>query len=431
MRVLILIDEITIPFLKNGEPPTAPYSHDKNLFQFAHESLRRGFKVILTAAQLPPTTRPYYEVEAVYPHWKQKAEALSYGEAAPDIVVSVFPEALNIRQYFPHPKIVAINAAVHWVEAPERFPPQYVYDLLTATRYNVDFMITQNDRMKELLSTVSQLLCKWPYKDRIIVSPLGIVEEEIRSIPDRAGIRDRMGLKPDEIAIINSGGVWRWTDFNVFFDAFGEFCAESPRAKLKLFIMGVKQSMNFDHEEYTDEFERLVLKHRKFIGDKIRIINDWDTASKLVREYTFGADVGLNVSSPSLENWQSYRLRFLDYMYFGMPAINTNGDTISERHPEALFLAEAGKKDSYKATLRQICNSPATVKKKSVEMKKIAKAFDSKLTYGAAIDKIVATPRRPQNDDAGWGLSLLDYANNMNRRLVLSEFKDKILNLIY
>lgn len=431
MRVLILIDEITIPFLKNGEAPTAPYSHDKNLFQFAHESLRRGFEVILTAAQLPPTTRPYYQVEAVYPQWKQSARTLSYAEAAPDIVVSVFPEALNIRQHFPHPKIVAINAAVHWVEAPERFPPQYVYDLLTATRYNVDFMITQNDRMKELLATVLELLCKWPYKDRILVSPLGIVEEEIRALPNRDEIRHRMGVRQDEIAIINSGGVWRWTDFNVFFDAFGEFCADNPASKLKLFVMGVKQSMNYDHEEYTDQFEELVLKHRKFIGDKIRIINDWDAASKIVRDYTFGSDVGLNVSSPSLENWQSYRLRFLDYMYFGMPAINTIGDTMSERHPEALFLAQAGKKESYKAILRQINTSPVTVRKKSAEMRKIARSFDSKLTYGAAIDKIVSTPRRAPNDDGAWGASLLDYANHINRNQTLGEFKSKILNLIY
>lgn len=429
MRVLILIDEITIPFLKDGMAPTAPYSHDKNLFQFAHESLRRGFRVFLTAAQLEATRRPYYEIEQVYPLWKQKGEPVGYVDVAPDIVVSVFPEALNIRHVFPHPKIVAINAAMHWVESPERFPAQYVFDLITATRYNIDFMITQNERMKEILSTMLNFLAKWPYNDRILVSPLGIVDEEVRAVPDREAIRRKMGLKPGEIAIINSGGVWRWTDFNNFFDAFGQF-SSSHRSRLKFFVMGVKQPMNYDHEAYTDAFERLVQKYSHLLGDKIFIMNDWDEASRLVKDYTYAADIGLNVNLPSLENWQSYRLRFLDYMNFGMPAINTFGDVMSEACPDALFLAQAGKVESYVDILSTINSKPGLVRTKAEAMKKVARQFDSQLTYGKAIDTIVATPRRLAGDDGAWGESVLDYANTRITADTRANFKNKILSLI-
>lgn len=413
-RVLILIDAITLPHLVSGQPPVAPFSHDRNLFQFAHEALRRGDVVLFTAAQGDARKRDNWRVRQIYPTWEQDREPVAFSELQPHIVVAVFPEALNIRSIFPHPKIVAIHAAIHWIESPERFSAQYVFDLITAVRYNIDFILTQNERMAEVLAVVYNLLAKWPMRDRILVAPLGIVEEERRTIPDRPGVRAEMGLEADDTAIINSGGVWRWTDFNTFLAAFGEHVETraGDMARLKLFIMGLLQPSNDDHADYVAETERLLHRFSGQLGDTIVAFNDWADAGRRVKSYTAASDIGLNVNTATLENWQSYRLRALDYMYFGLPVINTTGDMLSAmaggRHA---FVVEAGDVRGYRDVIDAIAREPGVVAERSGAMRALAKDFDSRNTYGRALETIAATPRRPAGDHAGWGDCVLDYAN--------------------
>ncbi len=423
-RVLLLIDQITLPYLADGQPPQAPFSHDKNLFQFAHEALRRGWTVILSAAQLDATTRPSWVVRQVYPTWQQDREPLAYPEVRPHIVAAVFPEALNIRAQFPHPKIVAIHAAIHFVESPERFPAQYVFDLITAVRYNIDFILTQNARMAEILHVFYNLMAKWPYPERILVSPLGIVEEERRVTPDVAATRAEMGLRDGELAIINAGGVWRWTDFNTFLEAFGDHCEAMPQSTLRLFVMGLLQPTNIDHGPYIEKTEALLYRFRDLLGDRITVYNHWDDAARRVRAYTASSDLGLNVNKPSLENWQSYRLRFLDYLAAGVPVINTRGDLSSEAAEGAhAFVVDAGDVRSYRAVLDGVAGNPALVAERAATMRSLAREFDSRNTYGAALDQIARTPRRPGGDHAHWGDCVLDYAGHHIR----AEYRARLL----
>ncbi len=424
LRVLLLIDQITLPYLIDGEPPAAPFSHDKNLFQFAHEALRLGWTVLLSAAQPDAITRPTWEVRQVYPTWEQDRTPIAYPEIRPHIVAAVFPEALNIRAQFPHPKIVAIHAAIHFVEDPQRFKAQYVFDLITAVRYNIDFILTQNVRMAEILHVFYNLMAKWPYRDRIIVAPLGIVEEERRVRPDIAAVRAEMGLAPDEISIINSGGVWRWTDFNSFLEAFGEHGEAMPDSKLRLFVMGLLQPTNIDHGPYIEHTEALLWRFRDQLGGRINVYNHWDDAARRVRAYTASSGIGLNVNQPSLENWQSYRLRFLDYLAAGVPVINTRGDSLSEAAGGAhAFLVDAGDVRSYRAVLDGIATRPELVAERAAAMRALARDFDSRNTYGAALEQIARTPRRAAGDDAHWGDCVLDYAG----RHIRADTRDRLL----
>ncbi len=378
---------------------------------------------MITSAQDDVTKRPSWVVDQVYPTWKQQDVPLGYGEIAPDIVVSVFPEALNIRQHFPHAKIVAIHAAIHWVELPERFKAQYVFDLITAMRYNVDFILTQNQRMAEVLQVFYNLLAKWPLSDRIIVSPLGIVEEEMHALPDLRQVRAEMCLEPGETAIINAGGVWRWTDFNTFLEAFGEHALGMPDSRLRLFVMGLLQPTNIDHTEYVAETEALLYRYRHMMGQRITVYNHWDDAGRRVRAYTASSGVGLNVNKPSFENWQSYRLRFLDYVTFGVPVINTRGDLISDTAgADHAFLVDAGDVRSYRDVLDAIASRPDLIARKAAGMRALARTFDSRNTYGAALDRIDRTPRRPAGDHAAWGECVLDYAS----RHIHSEVRERL-----
>jgi glycosyltransferase involved in cell wall biosynthesis len=379
--------------------------------------------VLISSAQENALTRPAWVVTQVYPFWQQNEKPLGYGDVAPDIVVAVFPEALNIRNHFPHPKIVAIHAAIHWVESPERFPAQYVFDLITAIRYNVDFILTQNARMAEILDVFYNLLAKWPLSDRIIVSPLGIVEEELRAMPDVASVRREMALGTGDVAVINAGGAWRWTDFNTFLEAFGEHALAQPDTPLRFFVMGLLQPTNIDHNEYCAQSEALLYRFRELMGSHITVYNHWDDAARRVKAYTASSSLGLNVNKPSLENWQSYRLRFLDYMTFGVPVINTRGDLISDSsQAEHAFLVDAGNVRSYREVLDAIATRPDLVAEKAAGMRALARSFDSRNTYGRALDQIDRTPRRPADDHGTWGDCVLDYAGGHIRR----EFRERL-----
>ncbi len=410
-RVLMLLDAQGMKRLVAGQPPITPFSHDKNLFQFAHEALRRGWTVMASVAQADAATRPAWTVRQIYPTWEQDEAAVAHDQVAADIVVAVFPEALNIRAHYPDAKIVAIHAAVHWLENPSMRPAQYVFDLITAVRYNIDFMVTQNVRMADILQTTYSLLARWPYPERIIVAPLGIVAEERRAHPDAAAMRAEMGLGAHDLAIINAGGTWRWTDFNTFLEAFATHAEAAPQSRLRLFVMGLLQATNLDHGEYVAETEALLWRFRTQLGTRITVYNHWDDAAQRVHAFTACSNVGLNVNQPSLENWQSYRLRFLDYMAAGIPVISTRGDLMSEaeggRHA---FLVDAGDLRAYRETLDAIAAEPALVAEKAEAMRALAREYDSRNTYGEALDRIERMPRRPRDDHGAWGDCVLDYA---------------------
>lgn len=410
-RVLLLLDATTLPHLVDGELPRSPYSHDQNAFQFAHELLRRGWRVAVAPAHGDPATRPAREVAAVYPAWQQAAAGCGATGWAPDIVVSVHPEALNLRGSFPEAKLVAIHAAIHWVENPQAFPAQYVFDLITAVRYNIDFIVTQNARMAELLGVAYALLARWPHRDRVLVAPLGLVAEQRRDLPPRDATRAQLGLATQDVAIVNAGGVWRWTDFNTLLAAFGAHHEARPASPLRLFVMGLLQPANTDHAAYVAETEALLYRFRALLGGAITVHNHWDDAARRVLATTAAADLGLNVNQDLLENWQSFRLRLLDYMAAGLPVLQTRGDLLSEAGEGAhAFLVRPGDVADYRRVLDAIATDRGLLAEPAAAMRVLARSFDSQATYGAVLDQIERMPRRRDGDHAGWGDCVLDYA---------------------
>ena len=409
MRILILMD-LQAATLADGQPPFVAYSHDKNLLQFAHEALRKNLVVLIGPIGGDPVSHTYWRARQVYPTLQRDSDALAFQDVRPDIVVGVFPDQLNIRRYFPHPKIVGIHAAIHWIESPERFSADYVLNLLRAVRYDIDFIVTQNPRMAEILTIVYEFFVRWPYRNRVLVAPLGIVDEESRAVVDRKTVRQEMALADDEVAIINAGGVWRWTDVNTFLRAFGRFSERGP-SRLKCYLMGIIQPNNKDHYEYVAETFRILERYRDLVGDRITVYRDWNAAGGHVANFTAASDIGLNVNQSSLENWQSYRIRFLEYMMRGLPVIATGGDLMSgvqgARHA---FIAEPGNQDSYEAILNIVNSNPEVLEEKAAAMRQLSEEFNSRNTYGRVIDHILRTPRREDGDHEAWGPSILELA---------------------
>ena len=107
------------------------------------------------------------------------------------------------------------------------------------------------------------------------------MEEERHEAGDRTRTREEMGLSPTDIAIINSGGVWRWTDFATFLRAYCEDAHENGPG-LKLFIMGLQQPENPENDEYIAGVRKTLEANRSLIGTAIVVEEDWYRASQEV-----------------------------------------------------------------------------------------------------------------------------------------------------
>ena len=129
----------------------------------------------------------------------------------------------------------------------------------------------------------------------------------------------------------------------------------------------------------------------------------------MVATATAAADVGLNVNQPGLEAWQSFRLRLLDYMAAGLPVLQTRGDLLAEG--AHAFLVRPRDVADHRRALDTIAADPSALAPKAAAMRALAETFDSRATYGAALDRIARTPRRTDGDHAAWGDCVLDYAS--------------------
>ena len=348
-----------------GAKPEAYFSHDTNMFYLAQEVLRLGCQV----AFRHKWTRELIEVSRVYP----LVDVLSFDPDEIMQVDRVYVFSQNPAFFQDNKRRipagipvfgVLLVAATRWLETPEHFPPSFVDDLREAVVYDIDCAIVQNVEMGDLFRSLAVLVGARFDPERILIAPCGFPPEEegqLRRMESRrVQIRAEMDVYNSDIVIINSGGVWKWTDLDVFLDAFIDFHRERPGNPTVFFVMGLRQDSNPDHQSYIDSFIAKIQANADLIElGRLRVVWDWNDASKLLPRYNFGADVGLNVSKASIEQAQSFRQRFVDYVKASLPVINTLGDPMSRSgFRDMMIVVEPGKKESYLCALRQICDQP-------------------------------------------------------------------------
>ena len=134
-------------------------------------SLRKGYQVFLAIIQRPIDGRIYHEVLSVFPQWRQSEQSIVHDDVKPNIVISVYLEAMNIKHFYPAAKLVAVIPAVHWLETPDLFDARYLFDTITAVRYNVDFFITQIERMKRVIDAFFRFPARATLTDKVLGCP--------------------------------------------------------------------------------------------------------------------------------------------------------------------------------------------------------------------------------------------------------------------
>jgi len=402
------------------------------MFYMAQEMLRLGCRVALYRAGTPT---PLTEVGALFPRAKivgsyhvsdiraEKVIVFSPYVTVFATITASLPPGVRCQSVFVIP-------ATFWLESPELYGRDHLERLREALVYDIDDVLTQNEEMGDLFRGLARVVGVTVDKKRVTIAPCGYLPEDESGLLElersREAVRQEMGLAAHDIAIINSGGVWKWTDLDVFLQAFTEFHREHPGNPLKLFLMGLRQPDNPDHGQFIADFEGILRANSDLeTSGAIRVFRDWKDAGSRLPRFNFGADLGLNVSKDSMENAQSFRQRFVEYVKACLPVINTYGDPMSKSdYREMMVVVDPGRIESYKAAFRKIVDNPALLR----QMRQAARPLRARLrtdgVYRPALQQIMARgpsslEAREQRFAAVAGLP--SFEETKNRRGVISK----------
>jgi glycosyltransferase involved in cell wall biosynthesis len=164
------------------------------------------------------------------------------------------------------------------------------------------------------------------------------------------------GIHADDKVVLWGGGIWDWLDTDTLLRAMARIGA--IRSDIKLFFMGVKHANQ-------QESGRLGVKRTLSLADELGLegntvfFNDWVPYAER-SNYLLEADVGISLHQDHLESRFSFRTRFLDNLWAGLPLIASRGDVLSEQ-VENLGLGrvvEAGDVDGLVTAITALLDTP-------------------------------------------------------------------------
>jgi hypothetical protein len=346
-------------------------SHNRNLIALAAEAVFLGYpcgirRIGSTKIYIMSAIHPVPVIDALVDCERFEAKDFRY--------FSIYPSEINyivpLLQRRNNVVTVFVTPAVHWVESPELYPAHFVFMMQAALLKYIDYVVVQNEAMLELQQSFFQLITGNFARSRFLIAPCGFSpvseDQEIVLRKNGEAYRDRLGFSRKDVIIINSGGVWKWTDIDSFLDAFLVHLRAQPSSRIRLLFCGFRQDFNSDHGEFIKLIKKKINLIKSEFPRAVTVL-DWSEASSRMPILNRVADIGLNVSKDTLENHQSHRQRFVDYISAGIPVIHTRGDSFSKGWArQGLYLCDSGKLDDYLIALDDIERGVSYAHKRAV-----------------------------------------------------------------
>lgn len=393
-------------------------SHDFNMINIA--------KVAITSGLAQPIFFCYDDAHFTRPFGLSNPETLAIKKICSTVprskisaLFSVHAEHLRLKTHLGKQTIGVHMLPAHYlVENPLLFNHEDIERIVEGLRDHTDLFVFQNERMLNTAEVLYGILARWTGKKRAIICPLGI-DSPINRSKLRADARNRLNFKNEDVVLLNSGGIYKWSDFNTFLIAFCEL-VESGHQNLKLIISGFSQENNFDHLDYINQTKRILARFANTVEKNILIAESWKTGGDMMGLYLSAADIGLNVNPNSLETWQSHRVRNMNYLKYGLPILNSGNSLIGEL--EMCLNAEPGNIDSYKTKILE-CQDHQNLVQLSEKTTKIQKQFSNELNYTSLIKKVLASQRVTKRSEIFSGPSIF---SRSRRRQVSRKVADVV-----
>lgn len=252
--------------------------------------------------------------------------------------------------------------------------------IVSATRFSLlsaDGILCANDPQRDLwLGFMKGLGCITPplydldhtLSHYIAKVPFGLPAKPLNRA---SGMREKFGLKKDDMVLLWGGGIWNWFDPLSLIQAVA-LLAET-RDNIKLVFMGIKHP-NPQIPEMKMAGDALKLAKKLELLDKHVFFNFGWTPYEERQAFLNEADIGVSTHFDHLETRYAFRTRILDYLWAGLPIVATCGDSFAElieREGAGVAVNYQSPADIAKAIIT-IMDNPASYRASS---KKLSQAF--------------------------------------------------------
>ncbi|HXV98068.1 MAG TPA: glycosyltransferase, partial [Anaerolineae bacterium] len=199
---------------------------------------------------------------------------------------------------------------------------------------SADFIICASEKQKDFwLGWLSALGRVNPYTVHDDPTLAKLIDVVPFGLPHDAPVHRQQVVKgvyksinPADKVILWGGGIWNWLDPYTLIKAMASISAAHP--DIKLLFMGVK-SPNSGSAKMEAAAKAIKLSQELGLYDRQVFFNDW-AAYQERENYLLEADIGASLHLNHIETRFSFRTRFLDYIWAGLPILTTAGDIISD-----------------------------------------------------------------------------------------------------
>jgi glycosyltransferase involved in cell wall biosynthesis len=161
----------------------------------------------------------------------------------------------------------------------------------------------------------------------IAVAPFGLSPLPPRHSGRPAARGVLPGIGPDARLAIWAGGIWNWFDPLSLVQAWPAVMREEPAARL--LFLGTRHP-NPSNPEMAMGASALRAATELGLRDRGITFNEGWVPYERRADFLLEADLGVSMHFHTLEARLSFRTRFLDYIWAGLPSVATEGDVFAE-----------------------------------------------------------------------------------------------------
>lgn len=181
------------------------------------------------------------------------------------------------------------------------------------------------------------------------------------------------GIGVNDKVLLWGGGIWDWLDTATLLKAMSELSFD--RSDIKLFFMGVKHANPQESQRHGIQRTVALSEELGLTGNTV-FFNDWVPYEERAN-YLLEADIGISLHLDHLESRFSFRTRFLDNLWTGLPLIASRGDVLSQE-VENLGLGrvvEPGDVDGLVTAIKMLIDIPALRESYRAQFRTAANAY--------------------------------------------------------
>jgi glycosyltransferase involved in cell wall biosynthesis len=165
------------------------------------------------------------------------------------------------------------------------------------------------------------------YRHLLDVLPFGIPDTPPKKDGAMTLLRNKVpSIQDTDTVIVSSGALWQWHDAATAVRAIARIAEHRHDIHLVLFA-GTPQ-VTEQPKALEIEPTRALAKELNVLDRLVHFVEDWVPYSQR-GQFLLECDAGVSTHSSSLESHFSYRIRILDYLWAGIPAICTDGDVLA------------------------------------------------------------------------------------------------------